>query len=85
MAKLEVTRRRLQAMVSNQSVPEVSRQEALKALYLRPAKASVTRVVSRCVATGRARSVNKKTRLSRRSQRALALEGFIPGRYKACW
>ncbi|MDQ1265585.1 MAG: small subunit ribosomal protein [Bacteroidota bacterium] len=50
-----------------------------------PRNSSPTRVRSRCVATGRGRSVYRRFGLCRHIFRQLALEGKIPGIRKASW
>ncbi len=50
-----------------------------------PRDASATRVKNRCVLTGRARAINKETRLSRIMFRQLAHVGLLPGYSKASW
>lgn len=61
------------------------RAEAQRRLQALPRNGSATRVVSRCVLTGRGRGVYKKFGLSRIKFRELALEGMIPGVTKASW
>jgi small subunit ribosomal protein S14 len=55
------------------------------ALQRLPRDASPTRVVNRCLLTGRPRAVYRKFKISRNMLRDLALEGRIPGMKKASW
>ena len=61
---------------------EAGDYEALSKL---PRNASPTRVVNRCVATGRKRAFYRKFGVSRLTLRELASQGLIPGMRKASW
>ena len=50
-----------------------------------PRDASPTRVVNRCVVSGRRRAFIRRFQLSRLCFRELALNGMIPGVTKASW
>ena len=50
-----------------------------------PRNASPTRVVNRCLATGRRRAFLRRFKLSRISFRELANSGMIPGVTKSSW
>jgi len=54
-------------------------------LALLPRDASPTRLVNRCLLTGRRRAYMNKFKLSRIAFRELASEGKIPGIIKASW
>jgi small subunit ribosomal protein S14 len=50
-----------------------------------PRDASPTRLVNRCLASGRRRGYLRRFKLSRIAFRELALSGFIPGVTKSSW
>ena len=54
-------------------------------LTLLPRNASPTRVVNRCMITGRRRAFIRRFQLSRLTFRELALSGMIPGLTKSSW
>ena len=54
-------------------------------LTMLPRDASPTRVVNRCVATGRRRGYLRRFKLSRIAFRELASAGMIPGVTKSSW
>lgn len=67
------------------NLSEEERELARKKLQALPRGGSATRVVSRCLLTGRGRAVYRRFGLCRNKFRELALEGKIPGVTKASW
>ena len=54
-------------------------------LTLLPRDASPTRLINRCVITGRRRAFLNRFKLSRLTFREMALQGMIPGVTKSSW
>lgn len=67
------------------NLSDEDRDQARRKLQALPRRGSATRVVSRCLLTGRAKGVYQKFGLCRNKFRELALEGKIPGVTKASW
>lgn len=69
----------LRALIKNMRLPSLYRAALSLKLASLSANTSATRVVNRCVLTGRGRGVFSKVRLSRHSFRVLAQKGLLPG------
>jgi len=61
------------------------RLEAMESLNKLPRNSSITRIRNRCILTGKAQSVDKKTGLSRNILRKLILNGQLVGLKKSSW
>nr|YP_009647144.1 ribosomal protein S14 [Chloropicon maureeniae]QBX98823.1 ribosomal protein S14 [Chloropicon maureeniae] len=83
--KYEVRRRVLKALIQDLSLPVETRARFAAELHRLPRNASKTRVVNRCILTGRGHSVYRFCRISRIALRDLASKGLIPGLSKASW
>ena len=66
-------------------LPEEARELARLKLQKMPRDGSPSRVVNRCLLTGRPRGFLRKFGLSRLAVRELALSGKLPGVTKASW
>ena len=75
----------LKAIISDRSVSEEERFDAVLKLAAMPRNGSKTRVHSRCELTGRPRGNYRKFKLSRVVLRDLASAGQIPGMVKSSW
>ena len=75
----------LKAIISDRSVSEEERFDAVLKLAAMPRNGSRTRVHSRCELTGRPRGNYRKFKLSRVVLRDLASAGQIPGMVKSSW
>jgi small subunit ribosomal protein S14 len=69
----------------NVNLTEDERALARKKLQALPRDTSPSRVITRCVLSGRPRGNYKKFGLSRIAFRKLALDGKLPGVTKASW
>lgn len=69
----------------DESLSWEERMEFRRKLQSLPRNGSQTRVVSRCLVTGRGRGVYRKFGLSRIKFREFALDAKIPGVTKASW
>lgn len=78
-------RLRLRAILKNKLLPEVVQDKARNELSGQPRDASVTRIRSRCVLTGRGRGVLREYRLCRMKFRELADYGHISGLTRSSW
>ncbi len=85
VADYEAERLRLRAIIKNKLLPEVVQEQARAELAAHPRDASVTRVRSRCVLTGRGRGVLREYRLCRMKFRELADYGHIAGLTRSSW
>ncbi len=86
MAKNQFERRaQYKDQALDTKLSEEDRVLARKKLQALPRNGSRTRVVSRCVLTGRGAGAYRKSGLSRIKFRELALMGKIPGVTKASW
>ena len=82
----EADRTLYKAMTQDQSLPLHVRLQAQRLFETEmPRDAYPTRVVNRCVLTGRSRGVHRFARLSRIMIRQLAHYGLLPGVAKASW
>ncbi len=75
----------LVAVVKDPNAPMEDKVVAQEKLAKMPRDASATRVVNRCVLTGRPRGYYRKFGLSRIALREEALCGNLPGVVKASW
>lgn len=75
----------LKAIISDRTVSEEERFDAMLKLAAMPRNGSRTRVHSRCELTGRPRGNYRKFKLSRVVLRDLASAGQIPGMVKSSW
>ena len=78
-------RARLKAIISDKDKPMEERFAATLKLSEMPRNSSATRIRNRCEITGRARSVYRKSKLSRIAIRDLGSRGLIPGLVKSSW
>ena len=85
VAKNEVKRRVLKALLNDLSISLSERSQFAKELNSLPRNASKTRIVNRCILTGRSHSVYRFCRLSRLALRELISKGLVPGYTKRSW
>lgn len=85
VAKYDVERRRLKAIIKDHQAGPVDKEQAMRKLQQIPRNASPTRVVNRCQMSGRSRAYVRRFGLSRIAFRDMALQGMIPGVRKASW
>jgi small subunit ribosomal protein S14 len=78
-------RARLKAIIADKDKPMEERFAATLKLSEMPRNSSATRIRNRCEITGRARSVYRKSKLSRIAIRDLGSRGLIPGLVKSSW
>lgn len=83
--KYEIKQRMIKALLNDLSLPIEERSSYMNELNRLPRNASKTRVVNRCILTGRSRGVYKFCKLSRIKFRELAAQGVFPGITKASW
>ena len=81
----ELTRQGLLAIYHNRHVSASVRQNAMKELQKLDRSTSLTRIKRRCVVSGRSHGVLRRYRVSRLVFRREALQGNIPGVFKASW
>lgn len=82
----EVDRTLFKAMTSDKTLPMGIRLQVQRLFETEmPKDAHPTRVVNRCVLTGRARGVHRFARMSRIMIRQLVHYGHMPGVSKASW
>ena len=75
----------LKAKAEDMKVPAEERFEARLKLAELPRNSSAVRLRNRCEVTGRPRSVNRKTKMSRIALRELGSKGLVPGLVKSSW
>ena len=78
-------RSRLKAIANDEKLTMEERFEARLKLAELPRNSAAGRVRNRCEVTGRPRSVNRKTRMSRIALRELGSKGLVPGLVKSSW
>lgn len=78
-------RQNLKKIISDPTVSEEEKIEAVRKLNLMPKNTSSVRLRNRCLLTGRSRGYLRKFKLSRLCFRELASNGTIPGVVKASW
>ena len=64
---------------------ELKAKKDYASIYQLPRNASPTRLVNRCIVTGRRRAFMRRFKLSRITFRELASSGMIPGVTKSSW
>mmetsp|Transcript_13579 Transcript_13579/g.27791 ORF Transcript_13579/g.27791 Transcript_13579/m.27791 type:complete len:104 (-) Transcript_13579:1922-2233(-) len=82
-AKHEEERVVLKSIIQNLELPYMVRQVAVEKLNQLPRNSSPVRIHNYCVMTGRNRAVYRDLRMSRIVLRDLALNGEMPGVFKA--
>ena len=85
VARYAERRAALVAVVRDPNADMEDKVVAQEKLAKMPRDASATRVVNRCVLTGRPRGYYRKFGLSRIALREEALQGNLPGVVKASW
>lgn len=83
--KFEVKRKLLQSASGTNSLSVATRYLACYKKSSIPRSSSLTRVVNRCVYTGRKYSTLHKFQMSRFVLRVKAYEGLIPGLRRSSW
>ena len=78
-------RTRLKAVANDEKLTMEERFEARLKLAELPRNSSAVRVRNRCLISGRPRSVNSKTKMSRIAFRELGSKGLVPGLVKSSW
>ena len=78
-------RQMLKNVILDMSKSEEERMTAVDLLNKMPKNSSRVRLRNRCQFTGRARGNLRKFKLSRLCFREMALQGLIPGIFKASW
>ena len=78
-------RTRLKAIANDEKLTMEERFEARLKLAELPRNSSAVRVRNRCLVSGRPRSVNSKTQMSRIALRELGSKGLVPGLVKSSW
>ena len=81
----EMERTMYKAVCADMSLPTPVRRAAMLKLAHLPRESSPTRVVNRCVVSGRSRGVLRRFQLSRLCVREAAAMGILPGVFKASW
>jgi ribosomal protein S14 len=81
----ELKRQALLAVYHDLHLPAKTRQVAMEELQNLDRNSSLTRIKRRCVVTGRSHGVLRRYRISRLVFRRAALQGHIPGVFKASW
>jgi small subunit ribosomal protein S14 len=81
----ELKRQALLAIYHNLNLSVTIRQSAMEKLQDLDRNSSLTRINRRCVVTGRGRGVLRRYKISRLVFRRAALQGYIPGVFKASW
>jgi small subunit ribosomal protein S14 len=81
----ELKRQALLAVYHNLNLSALTRQRAMEELQNLDRNSSLTRINRRCVLTGRSRGVLRRYKMSRLVFRRAALQGYIPGVFKASW
>ncbi|BFZ65089.1 40S ribosomal protein mrp2, mitochondrial [Saitoella coloradoensis] len=84
-AEAEPMRQALRYIVRNTSLPPRARAQAQLQLSNMPSETRMTKVVDRCVISGKGRGIFRKFKMSRFVFRMHALEGKLPGVKKAVW
>ena len=78
-------RAKLKAIIADKKKPMEERFAATIKLAEMPRNSSATRIRNRCEISGRARSVYRKTKMSRIAIRDFGSKGLIPGLVKSSW
>ena len=85
VAKYAKKRAALEAMVANSRMSHEDRYAARLKLQALPRNSNPTRLLNRCLITGRPRGVYSKFGLGRNKLREYAMRGEVPGIVKASW
>jgi len=85
VARYAVKKAELKAILLKTDATDEERSDAYKKLQKLPRNASASRVVRRCLITGRPHAVYRKFGLSRIKLREAAMRGDIPGLVKSSW
>lgn len=85
IAKYELHRRWLKALIQNFNLPIEFRNYVYRQLFSLPKDSSITRLRNRCNLTNRPRGINKTFGLSRLMFRKLIWQGKLVGFRKASW
>ena len=83
--RMRVIRDQLREDVSNVSLSEKERWDAMLKMQTLPRDSSPTRRRNRCKLCGRPRAYNRLTGLCRLHMRAATIGGLVPGMHKASW
>ena len=83
--RYRVRRAELKARVSDQSLPEEERWEAMLQLQRLPRDSCPSRYRNRCAMTGRPRGYYRRFGLSRNILREVIMRGEAPGVVKSSW
>ena len=78
-------RQALKKIIMNKNLTLEERFEAQQKLSKLPRNSSKSRVMNRCLITGRPHGVYRKLKISRIALRQLGLQGKIPGMVKSSW
>jgi ribosomal protein S14 len=81
----ELKRQALLSVYHDLHLPVTTRHRAMEELQNIDRNSSLTRINRRCVVTGRSRGVLRRYKISRLVFRRAALQGYIPGVFKASW
>jgi ribosomal protein S14 len=81
----ELKRQSFLSIYHNRHMPASIRQRAMEELQKMDRNSSLTRIKRRCVVSGRNRGVLRRYKLSRLVFRREAVQGNIPGVFKASW
>lgn len=81
----EIPRLSLRYLTHNRDIPAKTRMLAQLKLNEMPASSSMTRLVCRCILTGRSRGIIPEYNISRMKFREMALAGLIPNVTKSSW
>ena len=76
---------KLKKIIMNKKLGLEERFKAQQKLSKLPRNSAKTRVMNRCLITGRPHGVYRKLKISRIALRKLGLEGKIPGMVKSSW
>lgn len=83
--KFESKRTRLLGIANDKELPAEDRFAARLKLAELPRNSNPTRIVNRCLVTGRPRSYYRKFKMSRIALRELGSRGLVPGLVKSSW
>jgi len=83
--KYELKNRLFKSILKNRTVPVGNRYAASYRRSTLPRKASITKVVNRCIQSGRQYTIIHKTRLARFPFRLQSYNGILPGVRRHSW
>ena len=78
-------RQALKKIIMDKKISLEERFKAQQKLSKLPRNSSKTRIMNRCLITGRPHGVYRKLKISRIALRDLGLHGLIPGMTKSSW